>query len=1386
MRKERSASDYQIMKQVEHVLQKPGMYVGSVTPAETVDYVYDVTNDSVQKKTFLASEAVKRIFIEILSNAVDNVFATRHFSPDSKDGKYRAELLSMRAPPVSITVTDKTVTVKNGGAPIPIVPHTESTPESLAVIPKVIFGTLMSSSNYDSAADRVGAGTNGYGAKLANIFSTEFRIRVADPENGQLYEGTWRNNMSEVAVDKTTPGFAFSPVSKSWVTLSDPKAKRGAKAPYSGASFVEVSYDLDFGRFKPLTGYTSDIIGSFARAALDYSFTAKILVHFNGKILDARLPLQFAKYYFARKSGARGADGGESSEEEEATPSRVVSERAIVHYEWATKEDAAAAAALGSGKDAIARALISGALQATPTVELIVLDTPNANSSSSTKDLGYVNGICVPRGVHIGAAASATAQAILAASPAVAAMAKSGVATMTWRDVRAHFSVIANCHLLNPDFTSQTKQELTVPTPRIQISPTEFRLAMTSTSPATRWLLAERLAKIATVKEQKAVSKGDGKKQSRVDVPELDDANDAGKANSLQCTLIITEGESAAKYAGQRIDHLEGGKNRFGVFPLRGKPLNVLGASTTRLCENKEYVNIKKCLGLEEGVDYSNDTNAKKLRYGRVLIIADADEDGSAIRSLVINLFGQRWPSLLSSGRVAYLATPAVRVYDTKTRRTVYRFFSDSAFDRWAATPEGKAFMAKKGIEAKHIKGLATSDKTDVKEDVWTSVTLEVVYDRDATKNLDLAFSKKRANDRKEWIAVWKGRQGSETKNDELEECSKSAAATASAKVCGGGSRLLKAVPNRVAPMARKTVSAVINEDLAEYSFGSLRRAIPSVLDNLNHARRQVLWHSLNYWGFGIGERALKKSLRVTQLSGGTTQSTQYMHGEKSLNDCIVSLAQGFAGTNNVPILMPQGQYGDRVRGPKEAGAPRYIQTRLNWIARHLFFERAVDLVELEKVSGETAESKWLPCDISLAAMNGVWGIATGWASFIPNHHPVQIVDWYLARINNLTKIRKMPEVAPNPWYAGFRGGLEIVQTERAVKLESTDAVVVKDDDVSTDEDERSAMPRESPKAIRSPGGAAAAASAPPGTKMHQALVSTGIFRVTRQPTPEDPTYDFVVEELPVMMWTKTYEIWLSSLIKIGRVGDFKNNSKTATPNFAVFKFDTRLLTPAERKIVTATRKGKVPATKSAPTAPTAKGAAAATKSAPAKAPAERKFPPPPLTHESAGLVKKFPMNNMVLLQDNGAPRRFRTVSEILDAHFAAMNPHYAAVKKSRLEELGAQLERLRSRRALVEAIVTETLVIYRRTKEAIRNDVVRMGLSLKELETLKVTELDADDVTALTAKIAKLEDEFASVKSAHHLKLWESRLLEFRKELVARLEAGTLAGEAYGDEDDE
>ena len=112
------------------------------------------------------------------------------------------------------------------------------------------------------------------------------------------------------------------------------------------------------------------------------------------------------------------------------------------------------------------------------------------------------------------------------------------------------------------------------------------------------------------------------------------------------------------------------GRDKYGVFPLRGKLLNVRDASIKQVTDNSEITNLKKILGLESGKEYED---TKKLRYGKVMIMTEKDHDGSDIKGLVLNMFHTMWPSLLKLNYIASMITPIVKV--TKGKK-VMSFFN--------------------------------------------------------------------------------------------------------------------------------------------------------------------------------------------------------------------------------------------------------------------------------------------------------------------------------------------------------------------------------------------------------------------------------------------------------------------------------------------------------------------------------------------------------------------------------------------------------------------------------------------------------------------------------------------------------------------------------------
>lgn len=136
--------------------------------------------------------------------------------------------------------------------------------------------------------------------------------------------------------------------------------------------------------------------------------------------------------------------------------------------------------------------------------------------------------------------------------------------------------------------------------------------------------------------------KGGSKRSKLTGITKLDDANCAGTAKGKLCTLILTEGDSAKSLAVSGLAVV--GRDHYGVFPLKGKPLNAREASHAQIMKNEEIQNIVKIMGLKFGTVYEN---VNDLRYGKLMIMADQDHDGSHIKGLIINFLHHFWPSLL-------------------------------------------------------------------------------------------------------------------------------------------------------------------------------------------------------------------------------------------------------------------------------------------------------------------------------------------------------------------------------------------------------------------------------------------------------------------------------------------------------------------------------------------------------------------------------------------------------------------------------------------------------------------------------------------------------------------------------------------------------------------
>ncbi|KAJ1413200.1 histidine kinase-like ATPase, partial [Ochromonadaceae sp. CCMP2298] len=174
-----SSTSYERKTPLEHVLLRPGMYVGR-TDATVID-TWVLKQGRMHRASVTYHPALLKIFDEILVNAADN----------------RARDRSMTRVDVRADITPEgelRISVHNDGKGIPVSKHrTEK-----IYIPELVFGHLLTGSNFDDSVARLTGGSHGYGAKLTNIFSQQFTVETADPKKGLLYMQTWRDNMGTV------------------------------------------------------------------------------------------------------------------------------------------------------------------------------------------------------------------------------------------------------------------------------------------------------------------------------------------------------------------------------------------------------------------------------------------------------------------------------------------------------------------------------------------------------------------------------------------------------------------------------------------------------------------------------------------------------------------------------------------------------------------------------------------------------------------------------------------------------------------------------------------------------------------------------------------------------------------------------------------------------------------------------------------------------------------------------------------------------------------------------------------------------------------------------------------------------------------------------------
>ncbi len=504
--------------------------------------------------------------------------------------------------------------------------------------------------------------------------------------------------------------------------------------------------------------------------------------------------------------------------------------------------------------------------------------------------------------------------------------------------IKSHLLLFVNALVENPAFSSQTKEYMNLKESKFGSTcklSKKFVEGVLDSGVCDRILAWSRAKEKLDLAREVRV-KGNAKK---VVIPKLEDANKAGSKDSEDCTLILTEGDSAKALAVAGLSVV--GRDYYGVFPLRGKPLNTREASHQAIMKNHELQSIMKIMGLDPSKSYED---VSSLRYGSIMIMSDQDYDGSHIKGLIMNLIGTTWPSLLKlPGFLKEFITPIVKVSKGSVTRN---FYTVGEYELWKAQNNNG-----KGWKSKYYKGLGTSTSAEAKE-YFRKIdehTLAFDFDTGAEEGLDLAFNKKRADDRKAWIS------------GHVE-----------------GSYVDHTKPSL-------TYSEFIGKELILFSKYNVHRMIPNLVDGFQPSQRKILFSCL--------KRKLVSDVKVAQLSGYVSEHAAYHHGEASLQGGIVQLAQDFCGSNNLNLLIPSGQFGTRLQGGKDSASARYIFTRLHRVTRKIFHPDDDAILNYLDDDGTRCEPETYYPVIPMILCNGGEGIGTGWSSSLPNFSPRDLVN---------------------------------------------------------------------------------------------------------------------------------------------------------------------------------------------------------------------------------------------------------------------------------------------------------------------------------------------------------------------------------------------------------
>ena len=595
---------YKVLNHIDHILLRPQTYLGSNKPHTSKKWIFDGEKMIQLEITYVPSFI--KIFDEIITNSVDESKRTPHLNK------------------IEVKLDKETglISVYDCGG-IPVVIHKEHE----KYVPEVIFGNLMSGSNYDDSEDRVVAGTNGYGSKLTNVFSKQFTISTCDGKKSFLQ--TFSNNMR----DKTNPVIKKSKVNHTQITYQPDYEKFGLTG-------------LDDSHFQLIQKRVIDIAGC----------NPNLQVFFNDEEIKIKSFQDYIKYY-----------------------------KSDFYFE--TNSDRSWSVAL-------------------------------APSNDGFQQISFVNSTeTYDGGTHIDYVLN---QILVQLRDFFQKKHKVDIKPS---ELKNHISIYINSTIVNPSFSSQTKEKLITEVK-------DFGFTFEVSEKLVKWILKSEIVDsiLDWIQKKKNADESKLARELNKNLGKLkvDKLIDAKAKERWRCSLSIFEGDSAASAFRKYRD-----TNTQGAFSLRGKFINAAEITTQKLSQNAEVINLMAALGLKLG-QKASPTN---LRYGRILFFCDADFDGSSIVGLLINFLFKFWPELFESPIVYKAETPIVVVKNNKSKKKI-SFYTQEEYNQWLEKNEPK------GFEIEYKKGLAALVDDEYSEIIQNPILTRITSDDISKEILNIWFGK--------------------------------------------------------------------------------------------------------------------------------------------------------------------------------------------------------------------------------------------------------------------------------------------------------------------------------------------------------------------------------------------------------------------------------------------------------------------------------------------------------------------------------------------------------------------------------------------------------------------------------------------------------------------